>query len=158
AIKADFEDAWGHSALGYVSLFERRFDDSLAEYEMALQLNPNFAQAQGYYSLSLSYNGRWQESVAGAERALRLSPRDPFSAVYYGVISYAQFVGRNYDEAMRAAREGIRLRGDFVGAHRVLVAAGGMAGQADAAREALQELRRVQPKISLAWISEHVPF
>ena len=31
---------------------------------------------------------------------------------------------------MRLAREAIRQRGDFVGAHRVLTAAAGMAGQA----------------------------
>jgi DNA-binding winged helix-turn-helix (wHTH) protein len=34
---------------------------SLAEFETALQLNPNFALAQGYYGLSLSYSGRWQD-------------------------------------------------------------------------------------------------
>ena len=88
-----------------------------------------------------------------ASRALRLSPRDPFSAVYYGIAAYAQFVGRNYDEAMRLAREGIRQRGDFVGAHRVLTAAAGMAGKTEVAAAALQELRRAQPNISLAWIA-----
>ena len=68
-----------------------------------------------------------------ARRALRLSPRDPFSAIYCGIAAYAQFVGRNYDEAMRLAREAIRQRGDFVGGHRVLAAAAGMAGQTDVA-------------------------
>jgi hypothetical protein len=86
-----------------------------------------------------------------------LSPRDPFSAIYNGIASYAQFVGGNYDEAMRLARDGIRLRGDFVGAHRVLTAAAGMAGQADVAKAALQELRRAQPNISLAWIAREMP-
>jgi len=157
AIDADRDDAWAHYALGYVSLFERRFDDSLAEYELALQLNPNFAQAQAYYGLSLSYSGRWQEATAAVGRALRLSPRDPFSAVYHGIAAYAQYLGKNYEEAMRLAREGIRQRGDFVGAHRVLTAAAGMAGQTETARLALQELRRVQPNISLAWLSEHIP-
>ena len=42
-------------------------------------------------------------------------PRDPFSTVYNGIAAYAQFIGRNHDEAMRLAREGIRLRDDFVG-------------------------------------------
>ena len=46
---------------------------------------------------------------------------------------------------------------DFVGAHRVLTAAAGMAGQTDAATAALQELRRVQPNISLAWIARQMP-
>jgi TolB-like protein len=87
AIRADGEDPWAHNALAHVYLFERRFDDSLAEFELALRLNPNFALAQGYYGLSLSYSGRWQEADEAARRALRLSPRDPFSAVYYGLVA-----------------------------------------------------------------------
>jgi TolB-like protein/cytochrome c-type biogenesis protein CcmH/NrfG len=157
AIRADSEDPWAHNALGHVYLFARRFDDSLAEFETALRLNPNFALAQGYYGLSLSYNGRWQEADEAARRALRLSPRDPFSAVYYGIVAYAQFIGRNYEEAIKLAREGIRQRSDFVGAHRVLTAAAAMAGQTELAKSALQELRRAQPNISLAWIAANMP-
>jgi TolB-like protein len=157
ALLADGEDAWAHLALGSVYLFTRRFDDSLAEFETALRLNPNFSLAQGYYGLTLSYAGRWEEANLAAGRALRLSPRDPFAAIYNGIASYAQYVGRNYEEAMRLAREGIRLRGDFVGAHRVLTAAAGMAGQDDVATAALQELLRAQPNISLAWIASHMP-
>ena len=157
AIQADSEDPWAHHALGCAYLFMRRFDDSLAEFELALRLNPNFSLAQGYYALTLSYCGRWEEANVAARRALRLSPRDPFSAIFCGIAGYAQFVGRNYDEAMRLAREGIRQRGDFVGAHRVLTAAAGMAGQSDVAEVALQALRRVQPNISLGWIASHMP-
>jgi hypothetical protein len=58
---------------------------------------------------------------------------------------------------MRLAREGIRQRSDFVGAHRVLTAAAGMAGQAEVAHAALQALRRAQPNISLAWIAKEMP-
>ena len=158
AIRADSEDPWAHLALGNVHLLaHRRFDDSLAEFELALRLNPNFSQAQGYYGLTLAYCGRWQEATEAARRALRLSPRDPLSAIYCGIAAYAEFLGRNYEEAMRLAREGLRLRSDFVGAHRVLTAAAGMAGQTDVARVALQELRRAQPNISLAWIAAHLP-
>ncbi len=157
AILADSEDPWAHFALGGVYLFARRFDDSLAEFELALRLNPNFSLAQGYYGLTLAYCGRWQEAVSAAQRALLLSPRDPLSAVYCGIAAYAQFVGRNYDEAMRLAREGIRQRADFVGAHRVLTAAAGMAGQTEIAKAALQELRRAQPNISLGWITKEMP-
>ena len=157
AILADGEDPWAHFALGCVYLFARRFDNSLAEFELALRLNPNFSLAQGYYGLALSYCGHWKEGAAAASRALRLSPRDPFSAIYYGIASYAQFVGRNYNEAMRQARQSIRQRADFVGAHRVLTASAGMAGQTEVAAAALQELRRAQPNISLAWIAKQMP-
>jgi TolB-like protein len=157
AILADSEDPWAHNALGSVYLFARRFEDSLAELEVALRLNPNFSLAQGYYGLVLSYAGRWEEGSVAARRALRLSPRDPFSAVFCGIAAYAEFVGRNYDEAIRLAREGIRQRSDFVGAHRVLTAAAGMAGKDDVAAAALPELRRAQPNISLTWIANQMP-
>jgi TolB-like protein len=157
AILADSEDPWAHNALGAAYLFTRRFEDSLAELEVALRLNPNFSLAQGYYGLVLCYAGRWEEGSVAASRALRLSPRDPFSAVFCGIAAYAQFVGKNYDEAIRLAREGIRHRSDFVGAHRVLTAAAGMAGKTDVAAAALQELRRAQPNISLAWIADQMP-
>ena len=157
ALLADAEDPWAHMGLGSVHMYARHFDDGLAEFEAALRLNPNFSLAQGYYGLALSYCGRWQEGALAAARALRLSPRDPLSAIYCGIASYAQFVGRNYDEAMRLSRQGIRQRADFVGAHRVLTAAAGMAGHMETARLALQELQRAQPNISLAWIASHIP-
>jgi TolB-like protein/cytochrome c-type biogenesis protein CcmH/NrfG len=158
AILADSEDAWAHNALGSAYFSTRRLDQSLAEFELALQLNPNFSLAQGYYGLALSYCGRWQEAHGAAQRALRLSPRDPFSAIYYGVAAYAQFVGKNYHEAIDLSREAIRLRSDFVGAYRVLTVAAGMAGQAEVASAALQKLRRAQPNISLAWIANQLPW
>lgn len=157
AIRADSEDPWAHNALGHVYLFSRRFDDSLAEYETALRLNPNFALAQGYYGLSLAYSGRWQEADEAARRAIRLSPRDPYLGVYYGIVAYAQYIGRNYQEAATLAREGIRQRGDFVGAHRVLTAASAMAGDMAAAENALNNLLRAQPNLSLAWITTNMP-
>jgi TolB-like protein/cytochrome c-type biogenesis protein CcmH/NrfG len=158
AIRSDSEDPWAHHALGMVyMLASRRFDDSLAEFEIALRLNPNFALAQGFYGLSLSYSGRWQEANEAARRAIRLSPRDPFIATYYGIVAYAQYIGRNYDDAIKFAREGIRHRSDFVGAHRVLVAAAGMVGDKALAASALAEVKRAQPNISLAWIATNMP-
>ena len=97
AIRADSEDAWAHYALASVYLFTRRFEDSVAEFELALRLNPNFSPARGLYGVVLAYRGLWEEGDAAARQALRLSPRDPFAAIYCGVAGYCQYVGRNYD-------------------------------------------------------------
>jgi TolB-like protein/Tfp pilus assembly protein PilF len=158
ATAVDSEDAWAHTALGSVYFSTRRLDASLAEFELALQLNPNFSLAQGYYALALCYGGRWQDAYAAAQRAIRQSPRDPSLAIYYGVAGYAQFVGKNYSEAMTLAREATRHRGDLTGAYRVLTVAAGMAGQIDLAEAALADLRRTQPNISLAWIATQLPW
>ena len=74
AIRADSEDAWAHYALASVYLFHRRFDDCIAEFELALRLNPNFSPARGLYGVALSYRGRWEEGDRAAREALRFSP------------------------------------------------------------------------------------
>jgi tetratricopeptide (TPR) repeat protein len=141
-----------------VGFFSGRVNDALAEFEMALHLNPNFLLAQGYYGLVLSAVGRRDEGVEAVRRAQRMSPRDPFSAILIAVMGFSEFVGRNYDAAMRAARGAIRQRADYAQAYRVLVAAAAMAGEIDVARAALQELRRVQPNISLAWLASFMSY
>lgn len=158
AIRADSEDAWAHYALASVYLFNRRFDDCIAEFELALRLNPNFSPARGIYGVALSYRGRWEDGDAAARQALRFSPRDPFAGIYCGVAAYCQYVGRNYEEAIRLSREALRQRPDFVGAHRVLTASLGMSGFTQAAAAALEGLRNVQPNISLAWLSSEMPY
>jgi len=157
AVRADGEDPWAHLALATAHTYMRRIDDAIAAVERALRLNASFALAHGYHGLVLSYVGRWQEGAAAARRALCLSPRDPLSAIYSGIAAYAEFVGCNYDEAIRLAREAIRQRNDFVGGHRVLTAAAAMAGEIDLAKASLQELKRVQPNISLAWLARELP-
>lgn len=158
AITVDSEDAWAHTALGSVYFSTRRLDQSLTEFELALKLNPNFSLAHGYYALALCYSGRWADAYAATQRAIRQSPRDPSSAIYYGIAGYAQFVGRNYQQAIALAQEATRQRGDLTGAYRVLTVAAGMTGQIELARTALQELRRSQPNISLAWIATQLPW
>jgi TolB-like protein/Tfp pilus assembly protein PilF len=158
AVQCDHEDAWAHTALGSVYFSTRRLDDALSELELALALNPNFSLAQGYYALALSYAGRSRDSFEAAQKAIRLSPRDPSLAIYYGIAGYARFTERDYDEAIALARQAIRHRGDLTGAYRVLAVSAGMTGDRELAGMALQELRRTQPNISLSWIATQLPW
>jgi TolB-like protein/Tfp pilus assembly protein PilF len=158
AVQLDSEDAWAHTALGSVYFSTRRLNDALSEYETALQLNPNFCLAQGYYALALSYGGRHEDSFEAAQRAIRLSPRDPALAIYYAIAGYARFLSRRYEEAIALAREAIRHRGDLTGAYRVLVVSASMSGDAATAETALAELLRVQPSMSLTWATTQLPW
>jgi TolB-like protein/Tfp pilus assembly protein PilF len=157
AIRADQEDPWANLALACAQVYRGRFEDALASFENALRLNPNFSLAQAYYGLLLSWTGRWREGAEATRRAMRLSPRDPLSAIYYGIAAHIALMGGEYAEAIALARKSIRQRADFVGAWRVLTAAGSMAGEMDLAHDALRELRRLQPGISLAWIANNLP-
>ena len=158
AMRYDHENAWAHAALGSVCFSTRRLADALSEFEQALALNPNFSLAQGYYALALSYAGRSNDSFEAAQKAIRLSPRDPSLAIYYGIAGYARFTERQYDEAIALAREAIRHRGDLTGAYRVLAVSAGMTGDSALAEMALGELRRTQPNITLDWIATQLPW
>jgi TolB-like protein/tetratricopeptide (TPR) repeat protein len=158
AMRCDHENAWAHAALGSVCFSTSRLADALSEFEQALALNPNFSLAQGYYALALSYAGRPGDSFEAAQKAIRLSPRDPSLAIYYGIAGYARFTERQYDEAIALAREAIRHRGDLTGAYRVLAVSAGMTGDGPLADMALGELRRTQPNISLDWIATQLPW
>lgn len=157
AVEADSEDAWAHHGLAYSYLFERKFDDAIAEFELALRLNPHFALSQAYYAVTLCYAGRYDDGDVAIRRAMRLSPRDPLSGIYSGLGAYIQFAARRYDEAIQLARESLRQRSDFVGAHRTLTAAAGMSGDRELAAIALQGLHQAQPNISLAWVARELP-
>jgi len=158
AVDAAGDDAWAHTALGSVYFSTRRLEAALSEFELALQLNPSFCMAHGYLALALCYGGKTQEAFEAAQRAIRHSPRDPSLAIYYGVAGYARFIEKRYDEAIALARQAIRQRGDLTGAYRVLTVAAGMAGDLEVAGAALQELRRIQPGVSLAWIAGQLPW
>lgn len=157
AVRADGDDPWANLALATAYSQLGRLEDSLAAFETTLKLNPSFSLALGVYGLILSWNGRSREATEAARRALRLSPRDPFATIYYGVAAYAAFIERDYAEAIRLSRASIRLRSDFVGSYRVITAAAGMTGDMELAQAMLQALRRVQPNISLAWVARHIP-
>ena len=157
AVRIDGEDAWTHHALGAVHLITRRFDDALAAFELALHLNPSFSHAQNYYASALAFCGRWREAGEAANRALRLSPRDTFRALNYGSAALAQYVGGNYEEAIRHVANrhpparGFRRRPSRAGRRRRHI------GQQELAATALRELRRAQPNVSRAWILANVP-
>ncbi len=58
----------------------------------------------------------------------------------------------------RCSRDAVRQRGDLTGAYRVLTVAAAMSGDLALAASALQELRRIQPNISLEWIANQLPW
>jgi len=100
AISTDSEDSWAHYSLGCVYLLRRRFDDSLAEFELSLRLNPNFSLAQGFYGLALSYCGRWEGRRLGRAPCTSTKPaRSVFRTLlrhrFLRAVRWAQLRGGN---------------------------------------------------------------
>jgi len=158
ATDLDYGDPWGHIALGYWALMERRTDESIAAFRRALNLNPNSAAAHAHLGHGLAFAGLDREAIEHAEDAIRLSPLDPMMALFLGSIAVAHFTAGRYAEAVHYTTEAARLRPGFQGAQRLRCASLAQAGRVDEARSFLATLRREQPQLSLGWIRASVPY
>ena len=158
AISLDDRDPWGHIALGYWALMERRAEESIAAFRRAVVLNPNSAAAHSYLSHGLGFAGQDREAIEHGEEAIRLSPLDPEMARFLGGIAVAHYTAERYLEAARYTAEALRLRPGFQGAQRLRCASLAQAGRIDEARALLATALREQDQLSIAWIRNNVPY
>ena len=65
---------WGHVGLGYVYLWQKEYEQTIAELERAIALDPNLALSYAFLAETLSRVGRPEEVMGMVEQALRHKP------------------------------------------------------------------------------------
>jgi TolB-like protein len=158
AIALDDCDPWGHIALAYAAMMERRTEEALAAFRRAVALNPNSAAAHSHLSRGFAFAGRDREAIEHGEEAIRLSPLDPEMALFLGAIAVAHYTAGRWDEAAHHTAEALRLRPGFQGAQRLRCASLAQAGRLDEAQALLATVQREQPDLTLAWARANVPY
>jgi len=114
SLELDSTLAEPHFALaGIATWYEWDWDTAEREFHLALDLNPNFADAHCFYGLFLTAMGRLTEARAQMERALEL---DPFNFMYQSYLGIAYERSRRFDEAITQYRKGLALEPNFVDA------------------------------------------
>ena len=158
AIALDDRDPWGHIAIGYWALMERRTEELIAAFRRAVNLNPNSAAAHSHLSRGFAFAGQDREAIEHGEDAIRLSPLDPEMALFLGAIAVAHYAAGRYADAVQYTTEALRLRPGFQGAQRLRCASLAQTGRVDEARAFLTTARRQQPQLSIDWIRANVPY
>jgi TolB-like protein len=158
AIALDDRYPWGHIALAYAAMMERRTEEAIAAFRRAVSLNPNSAAAHSHLSRGFAFAGRDREAIEHGEAAIRLSPLDPEMALFLGAIAVAHFAAGRYAETIERSLEAQRLRPGFQGSRRLLCASLAQAGRIGEAQSLLATIRREQPQLSLTWIRANVPY
>jgi TolB-like protein/Tfp pilus assembly protein PilF len=138
ALELDDTLAEAHSSLAN-SLAHYDFDleQSLKEFERAIQLNPNYATARHWYSNNpLVELGQFDRAIAEGKRAVEL---DPLSLIISADLGEDYFFARRYDEAIAQLRKTIEMDPRFHYAHWNLGEAWQLKAQLN---EAISEYRK----------------
>ena len=117
ALELDPDSPEGHRALGsYHSWGHRDYQQALEEYSLAARRLPNDSLIVAGIGWVRRRQGRFDEAIAGLEKALELDPRNAYSAKDLA-LTY-QFI-RHYPEADRYYDLSISLAPDQVEAYRL---------------------------------------
>jgi pentatricopeptide repeat protein len=117
----------------------------------AVRLNPSLPNAYVVLgSCLMTTGGDPEEVIAYSEKAIRLSPQDALNAEWAAVnMAMAHFAAGRYEEAADCARRGLENRENPF-AYRYLAASYARLGRLEEARDAFQEMLRLQPNFSWA--------
>jgi adenylate cyclase len=92
-----------------------------------------------------------------ADKAERLSPRDPERAWWSLGRATAEFVVGRYDEAVRWAKSAIEVAPSLPSGWRMLAASYAYLDRLDEARAAVEQLRRLAPQMTIEISRATVP-
>ncbi len=149
AIALDREDAYAHTALG-LALQNTDADASIRAFEEALSINPNLAVAHFGIGMAFISGKQPERAISHLETAKRLSPRDPITHLFNGILGCAHFALGDYEAAIEWSSRGgldVRRRGR-IGAMRIAALAQ-LGREAEMMRER-DELLEIIPHIIIS--------
>jgi adenylate cyclase len=149
ALALDDDDPWSYFSYGYIECFTSRYDDAIAWYRRAVELNPNFALAHGNMAAALALSGQPDAAIEAVQRSIRMSPRDPFNYTYLHFAAIAYFAAGRYREGIAAEEQVLRERPNASPALRFLGACHASLGEVDKARAAIVQVLRLTPGSSI---------
>jgi tetratricopeptide (TPR) repeat protein len=118
--------------LGLAYKLKDQLDTATAEFQNAIRLQPDLADA--HYTLGVLFwqKGDFDKAIAELQEAIRNQPS--YAEAYYTLGTVLKQQGK-LPEAAAALREAIRLQPDFAGAHTTLAAVLRQLGDAQGAAE-----------------------
>jgi TolB-like protein/DNA-binding winged helix-turn-helix (wHTH) protein len=148
SVALDDLDCFCQCVLGRALCLMHRNDEALAALDLALELNPSFAQAYFAQGFNLLWYGRETEAEALIDRATTLSPRDSHLWSFHLVRSWTHFSLEEYEIAAEFARRATRPSNANYQAFASLAASLGLSGEAAQAKEAAAGLLQSKPNYS----------
>ena len=116
AIDGSLAEAHSSLAAAYWSMLE--FAAAEREFQRALEINPNYANAQHWYGLFLSWDARHSEAISHLRRAIEL---DPLNLQYNANLGQALGNARQYDAGVEQLKRTLEMDPNYAQAHGQLL-------------------------------------
>jgi len=151
ALSIDGNDPEALSLLGRnTAFFSGDFDTAREMVDRAVAFNPNAAMAWSQRGWTYQIAGQPEEAIRSFERAIRISPFDPWRFSTFAGMS-ATFIGLGrFDEAVIAAKKAVRSNPRFSGAYRSLASSLAHLNREAEAREAAARLLELEPSFHIS--------
>jgi adenylate cyclase len=142
------------AAGGMMAFILRDYEGGLDLSDRAVALNPNSARVWAHRGWICFMAGRPEDAIQSFERAMRISPLDPFAYMVFWGKGLALIELGRFDEAVEAAQRALRQRPSLAALYRCLASALAHLGRDAEAREAAARLLEFDPAFTVsAWIA-----
>jgi adenylate cyclase len=149
AVASDEQDAAAHTSLAIHELFLGQHDNAIRRLLRAIELDPNSSFARGYLGTAYAFGGECDPAIQNVQEAMRLSPRDFLTVVWFTVSAWAHLSAGKFEEAADCAKRAIDCNPAFPDAHGTFAAASANLGHMDDARAGLDEFMRLMPGLTV---------
>ena len=157
AIAADRGNVGAYETKSIYLTITSRPAEALRVADEGLAINPNSALLLATRSTAETYSHQFQQAKLDIERAILLSPHDPALAWFRNLSADAELGLGNIDAALDAGRKAIDGGWRSWYSYLNLATASAVKGDLDEAKSALAEARRLNPKLSIKFLSERKP-
>jgi len=158
AISLDERDAFACWAMGGVPYMRRDYNAAIEWLRRSISLNPSFAPSYGWLGAALISLGRIEDGIKNLVTAERLSPKDPLLWSIYMFRSAAHWDAREWEQAEAWSSRSVATPNASLWAHCAHTAMLGHLGRLDEAQRASEEILRLKPDFSLAFLMRTPPY
>jgi TolB-like protein len=138
ALAVDPNSYHAHQAKAQVLLAQRLTEEAIVEAKRSLSLNPGFIPAYRNLCVAAMYLGHAEEMIEYADKAMRLSPLDPYLAFFHEFRAIGCFMLHRDDDAIGSLRLAVANSPAFSNAVAWLAAVLALTGHEGEARNALK--------------------
>jgi adenylate cyclase len=154
ALSIDDKNTDAHCLLGTLYMIMRQHEKAIEEGQKSIEFGPNSALSYALFAQTMYFAGNFDDSIALAEKAVRLCPGCP--AYYRIIIGRAYMLAGRYQDSILISNKLVEQAqgSEYVlwRANSYLAMTYSMMGETEKAQIHLAEVKKYNPKYSLEYV------